>query len=189
MVNSLWDKIEQRTRVPVHIFNIAIDDLSAALITIDFPHHEVHEGHAYECSVYDASVPDGTTLILGITMPADVSAHLAYDGGAGGDATLEFLEGPTFAGGSAQPVYNLNRNYPDSSVAALLDPTLGGAPTTLQATFLPGGAGPQAQGTVVSPRAGLEWITRPATTYAIRLTNVSGQAQPANIRIAFYIPD
>ena len=189
MANSLWDKIEQRTRVPVHIFNIAIDAVSNALITIDFPHHEVHEGHAYECSVYDSSVANLGTLILGFTIPAGVAAHLAYDGGAGGDATIEFLEGPTFAGGTPQPVYNLNRNHPDSAVAALLDPTLGGTPTTLQATFLPGGSGPQAQGTVVSPRAGLEWITRPATTYAVRLTNLSGQAQPANIRIAFYIPD
>lgn len=167
---------------------VLVDAVDDALVTVDFAHHEVHEGHAYECTVYSAAVLNNGTLLLGIDFPNDVVSHLVYDGGAGGDALLEFLEDPTFANGTPVTIFNLNRAHADYVVDALTAMTLGGAPTTLQATFLPGGSGPQAQGTVVSPRAGQEWITRAGAVYCVRLTNLSGQSQPANIRIAFYVP-
>lgn len=200
---NLWDSIEQRTRLPIHWFGqsapvqisgsddnaLAQDVLSRALITIDYAHHEVHEGSFYETSVVDLALANNGTLIIGATIPAATFCHFTFEAACGGDALVEMLEGPTFVGGSAVAIQNANRNVADAAFTALKNPTLGGAPVIIppEGFILPGGKGPNAGGAAGGARAGIELITKASTNYAIRLTNLSGATKVASIAVGFYI--
>lgn len=166
-----------------------VDSLSGALIAIDYPHHEVHEGNFYETSVVDLALANNGTLVIGASIPAATYCHFTFDAACGGDALVEMLEGPTFVGGSAIAIQNANRNVADAAFTALKNPTLGGAPVIIppEGFVLPGGKGPNAGGAAGGARAGIEIITKAATTYAIRLTNKSGNTQMASIAVGFYI--
>lgn len=166
-----------------------LDTLTGALLTIDYAHHEVHDGDFYETSVVDLVLANDATLVIGATIPAATYCHFTFDAACGGDALVELLEGPTFAGGSAVAIQNANRNAADAGFSALKNPTLGGAPVVIppEGFILAGGKGPNAGGAAGGARAGVEIITKASTTYAIRLTNKSGNTKPASIAVGFYI--
>ena len=162
------------------------DKLTNATVTIDFPHHEIHDGELFEVYLYDATLANTASINISTPNPIGATAHFTFDGGCGGDALLELLEGATVTGGDAVVVHNMNRNYDDSSLAAVTNTTLGGTPTTLVSVFMPGGQRQQAAGASGGTREGLEWITDPAKSYAVRVTNLSGAEKPASIAVNFY---
>ena len=162
------------------------DKLTNASVTIDYPHHEIHDGELYEVCFYDATLANTASINISTPNPIGATAHFTFDGGCGGDALLELLEGATVTGGDAATAVNMNRNYDDSAISVVTDTTLGGTPTTLVAEFLPGGQRQQAAGASGGTRPGLEWITNPAKSYAVRITNLSGAEKPASIAVNFY---
>lgn len=155
---------------------------------IDYPHHEVHEGHAFEMDTYAASIADAATLILATDGAIGVEAHFTFNCACGGDATVELIEGATVNAGSARTARNMKRTVADG-ISGKSQPTLAGGTIIAGPILMPGGKGPNAGGGDTGTRPGLEWITDPTKSYAIRLTNISGQAKPASITANFYVPD
>ena len=162
------------------------DKLTNAIVTIGNPHHEIHDGELFEVYHYDATLANSASINISTPNPIGAMAHFTFDAGCGGDALLELLEGATVTGGDAATVHNMNRNYADSTISVVTDTTLGGTPVTLVAIFLPGGQRQQAAGASGGTRPGLEWITDPTKSYAVRITNLSGAEKPASIGVNFY---
>ena len=162
------------------------DELSGASVTIENPHRKVHDGELYEIYHYDATLANSASINISTPNPVGTLMHLTFDGGCGGDALLELLEGATVTGGDAAVARSMHRDYDDSAISFVTDTTLGGTPTTLVAQFLPGGQRAQAAGASGGTRGGLEWITDSTKSYAVRITNLSGAEKPASIAVNFY---
>lgn len=171
---------------PVQVQGAGDDPIAGiAVVTIDYPHHEIHEGEMFEVTHYDAALADDGELIVGSPDPIGAIAHFTFAGQCGGDAILELIEDATPSDGVAKVVRNMNRNVADG-FNATTDPTLAGGTVIAGPVLLPGGTGGQAGGGSLGTRPGLEWNCDPALHYAVRLTNISGQARPASIIVNFY---
>jgi len=157
----------------------------SAIITISYPHHEIHDGEMFEVTHYIAALADDAALIIGTPDPIGVEAHFTFSGQCGGDALLELIEGATPSVGVAKVVRNMNRNVADG-FNATVGPTLAGGTVVAGPVLLPGGTGGNAGGGSLGTRPGLEWITDPTEHYAVRLTNISGSAKPASVAVNFY---
>lgn len=163
-----------------------VDEASAALVGIDYIHHQIHDGCFFEVDAANATVADNGTVITAITTPADMNSHLRWRLATGGDAQVEFLEGSTITGGTTKTANNRNRastNVPASVFT--LDPTVTIDGTTLSGpVFLPGGT------IIVSGGATqdsfIEWVLQPSTTYVLRITNISGASQPISVAFDWY---
>ena len=171
----------------MRIDGLKTDGRSRALVTMDLPHNKIHNGVMYEIVHYDATLANSAAISIATVAAIGAEVHFTFVGGCGGDALLELLEGGTVAGGTAVTPVNMNRASAETStVSATLDATLGGTPTTLVATFLPGGQKNQAAGASGGSRPGLEWITDSTKTYAVRLTNLAGSTKPASLVVNLY---
>lgn len=179
--------IKEAKLTPVYLAQAWHEDAYGGLVTVLYPHHEVHEGEMWYLDMFSGSVADNGSIILAGVMPVTHEQHFTMAGACGGHATIELIEGAAFsASGSAMLPYNMNRNIGDAGALPVRgNPTLVGG-TVLQTMFLPGGSGPKAGGGHQGTRDGLEWITNPGESYAVRLTNVSGGAQDAWLGINFY---
>ena len=166
---------------------LGMDKSQGALTVISAAHHRVHTGLMWDVSHHSLSLADDGTLALGFDNPVDTVAHFTVSGVCGGDAFLELIEGCTLTDKVTHPVYNMNREVGDAGAPVIwLDPTISDG-TVIADEALPGGQKQQASGAVGGTRTGLEWVTAPNTSYAVRLTNVAGAAKLAGIAINFYI--
>jgi hypothetical protein len=68
-------------------------------------------------------------------------------------------------------------------VAMVINPTVSGTGTELFEEFLPGGTKKKAGG---GGGDSLEYVLAPLTNYLVRLTNVSGSAQIAELVLEWY---
>lgn len=165
----------------------AYDDITGALVGIDVPHHEIHEGETFFISYKtpdDSPIGDNATVTLGVTTAAKY-AHILARGACGGDAEGELYEGATWTGGTSLNVFNKNRAKTESpTLTVVRGPTPVLLGTLLENEFIPGGTGPQAIGGAATQRA--EWILKPGTQYLFRITNRSGGAQPASMALEWY---
>lgn len=181
---------------PIHVLldnltgsqSLLTDDISGALVAVDFAHHEIHEGDTFQVSYKspDASpIGDNATVILVLTTTTK-TAHLVFDGAAGGDFEGEFREGVTVTtGGTNLTPQNKNRTFPNNNtVTVVRDPTVSDAGVLLENAFIPGGTGPTAAGGVGSGRS--EWILKKNTKYMLRMTNRAGTNQPMSVRAEWY---
>jgi len=176
----------------VHVLNpssneFTFGEITGALVTIDLVHHEVHEGEFYSVSykTADASpLADNATLCYVITTGAKY-VHFFGLGACGGDAEVEFTEAPTITGGTAMTPYNHQRYSTNTStVTVVRDPTVNTAGTVLVNYLMPGGQGPRAVGGTGVDRN--EWILKTSTKYMLRITNRSGNTQPASLAMNWY---
>lgn len=168
----------------VEITSVARDELGG-LVTIDFVHHKIHSGLSFQADTIDLALDDAATLILSTPDPIGYECHFTIQGQAGGDATLELIEGATPTGGVNRVAYNLNRNHADGP-NCVSQPALAGGVVIAGPVLIPGGTGPKPGGGSLGTRANLEWETDPTEAYAIRLTNISGAAIAASIVVNFY---
>jgi len=173
-----------------HIDNTVsrVDRISEALPVIQSSHREVHDGTAYSLTYIDEDLGDDATIIFALpAYPAlGKMIHIVFSGGCGGNAILELLENPTITGGTNMQAKNMNRCYADG-LTWKLNPTLGGTPTTLAQIYLFGGSAPKPVGIAGGMRADWELVLYPTRTYAIRLTNNAGNAQPAQLMCDYYV--
>jgi hypothetical protein len=160
-----------------------IDCLVNAFVTIDYEHHEIHEGALYMVDHVDLALAAAATMSLCATIPADIFTHFRFVTNAGGACHVELKEGAGFAGGAAEVIYNANRNGPAAPFNALSDPVIAGGVTILEYTVA-AGAGPRAGG----GKGGLfeEIVTQDDETYSIELTNHTNGAILASIVVSFY---
>ncbi len=93
--------------------NAAGDGVSDALVAIDFPHHEAHEGNAYKADATNGAITNGEYWAIGFTTPAADQGRIHLLAGFVSEAAshLQLLEGPTNtpASGAALTAYNRDR--------------------------------------------------------------------------------
>jgi len=183
---------------PIVAAGDSLDDISDGLITIDYSHHEAHEGDAFECTAVDTSMGDADTIVLAFkTMAAPKRMHLVIEFATAAGGHVDVIEGPTWddQSGTLNPIYNRKREASMKSSAALEDQAQAGFvasdnmhqdPTTLAGgTIIHAVYAFGAVKTAAGTRGVEEWLLKPETQYAIRLT-ADGAQNGGQLRLEWY---
>lgn len=169
-----------------------VDDLGG-LITIDWAHHEVHDGEMYICSVTSTSIANDAWLSLATNGAIGQQAHFTFGAECGGDAIIQIIEytkmGEYSTAGTdtaSTVAYNMNRNMSDTFPVIKNSSVISSSGVILAQTYLPAGKGPSAQSGGAGTRADVEFITHPDKAYLVRMINKSGAAKGGGLTINFY---
>jgi len=186
------------TPVQIEAAGHSLDGVSEGLITIDYAHHEAHEGDAFETSAVDESMGDGDTIVLAFkTMSAPKRVHVIIEFATAAGGHVDIIEGPTWdnQSGTLNPIYNRKREASMGSSGLLedqgqasfivsdnviLDPTTFAGGTAVHTHYIFG-----ATKTPASARGVHEWLLKPDTQYGIRLT-ADGVTNGGQIIITWY---
>lgn len=145
------------------------------------------EGHTYAIGYtypFSAKLADGANFDIAIAFAADTQPKVTIEGLCAGNAMGYLYEGATTSGGTALTEVNLNRNSTNpSNGAAVLNPTVSSTGTLLGSYVLVGGVKKKATG---GDLTSVSMLLKPLTTYLLRLTNVSGADQAAEMTITWY---
>ena len=109
------------------------DKNTGALVTIDYAHHEIHDGDMFK-TTYNADKSMGDNLdILIVTPNTRVYPHIAWEIGNESEAQMYVYEGTTTSSnGTAVTVTNKDRNsLKTSGVLAFHTPTFGSVGTEI----------------------------------------------------------
>jgi hypothetical protein len=138
-------------------------------------------GYAYP---FSAGLADSANFDIAIAFGAGVEPKLSIEGLCVGNAIGYLYEGATATGGTALTSVNLNRTSTSTSnSAAILNPSVSSTGTLLGTYILIGGVKKKATGGDISSAS---FILKPLTTYLLRMTNVSGQTQAAEMILTWY---
>jgi hypothetical protein len=155
--------------------------------TIDFVHHEIHEGVSYSVSKLVASIADNSTYV-GYVITGLKEMHTVTEFVLDGSFEGYFLESPSVSGtayGVAVTPYNRRRVSSNTSSALFYaGSTLSSYGTTLVTNFVPGGTGPKSLGGIGSERT--EWCLKTGTHYAWMVVNKAGTSKEGNFKVDFY---
>jgi len=162
-------------------------DYSEPLPVVAVNHYRLHEGLAFIAYYLQNGVSplaDGASIDIAIAANAGYTPHITIGAFCGGDATMFIYENATASGGTAFTPVQRNRNSATTSnVAMTINPTVTATGTELFKEFWPGGVKKKAGG---GGGESLEYVIKPLTSYLIRLTNISGSAQTAEIILEWY---
>lgn len=162
------------------------DELTGSLKTIDTFHGEVHEGEAFSVYVHTedgADLGNDNEINIVITVPAGKELHLTGGGHSGGNAEIWFGTAGDISGGTPFTPVNLSGVSSEVSGTTVLVNATVGSFTSAYRGWIIGGTRNRAFGGEL--RANAERILAPGT-YAIRLTNRAGSAQPADLEVLWY---
>lgn len=164
------------------------DEVTGAQVTINTPHHEVHEGETFRAWYV---VPHGTPLANDGTIAIVLTTttrypHVTFGASGGGDFEFQIFREPTFlADGTPFVPHNLkDSSNIVSTVSVFLNPTITAPGTEIDAEFVGGGTGGNSQGGAIRPGTEDSW--RINTSYMVRLTNRAGNAQQFWIEAQWY---
>lgn len=161
------------------------DNLSGALINIDFAHHKVHEGDHYNYRDFYDILRDGNKSFLIITPNSTIKSHLivAFES-LSSTFIIEFFENCTVSNnGSLVPVRNRNRNFPNGNTVLLYeDPIITSVGTEIFSGIY--GAGRNSAGGGV--RDTEEIVLRVNENYCFSVTEQNIQATSININFDWY---
>ena len=190
------------------VYNSAlnIDGITNSLKTIDYSHHEVHEGNSFTVHFDNTTADDDDhRSVIAFTTPAGTKlGHLIMTVSASSPAEVFILEGPAtvdLGEGTEVTIFNRNRNSDNTSMMlSLEDPAVAGLATTfteaqiagasltggtaIEHTVLVGGGGPKAVGGL--SRGTEEWILGAGTTYLFYLQNIGTNANYHTINLDWY---
>jgi hypothetical protein len=172
-----------------------VDATTHVLTTIDYAHHEIHDGSSYFICTTNEDFDTAELLNITFTTPALTVAgiHILFKVSNTAASRFEILEAPTVTAnsGSALAVYNMNRNSANvTSVKSIATVPISGATLTSTVTV---------DGTVIyTDLAGLgrdggysekthsgEIILKASTTYVFRLTGLADNGL-ASINLSWY---
>jgi len=163
----------------------AIDD--GAVVGIDFPHYEIHEGDSFTYGdthiiAKNNQAPDH----LIVTPDSTKFAHFTLAiGSTGGQIMLQLFEGATCSdNGDLEPLFNRNRNSNNTPTTILYeDPTCSSTGTQIfHATYgvdEKKSAGGEGRGTQ-------EWILKANTKYLVRVTEENVANTVVNLEFDWY---
>lgn len=124
---------------------VVANEGAAPLTTIDFAHHEIHEGDHFFVNGF-GTVGAGTSLDFLVTT-STINAHMRLDVVASFQTEVYIYENPnygTFVDGTGITPFNSNRNSAGTSTLTLvLNRTIGTAGTLLSSTSFGGSTSPQ----------------------------------------------
>jgi hypothetical protein len=150
------------------------DRTTGAAIAVDYAHHEIHEGDAFQVS-HAEDIGSSSTYKFLITTPDTTKwIHMFAFAIAEIEAEIRVYEAPTTpSAGSDLTAYNKNRN---SAAVTGLTAIKRGIATVADGTLIQTvhiGSGRTAGGDVRSEN---EWVLKQNTSYVIAIQNFSGSA-------------
>lgn len=152
-------------------------------------HTYLHDGKRWVSGNFDTALADAATLVLVIEVGADKDAHMLALSACDGVSTLELLAITGLTAGT--PLTPVNRNTNETS-SSLVDITsqpsaLADAAAYTPLVVVPGGTGGNASGGTSDSRD--EIVLKANGKYAVRLTNISGNAKAASLLLDWYDHD
>jgi hypothetical protein len=175
--------------------DFAMDDVGGA-ITIDFVHHEVHEGEYYTAMVRANDVDAADTLFIYFKTGAS-SLHFAASISCPYAGVAAFYETPTVTDttGMSNITPRCNNRvtgdlageivgWSDSDLA-FIDIATANLGTRLESAYVGAGAGAKAAGGTA--RQGTEWILKANTIYMIIFVS-STNDNDVHVGIGYYVP-
>jgi len=161
-----------------------VDDISKGLITIDFEHHEIHEGNFFR-GFFVQDTPNATSLIVKIQTPnSQKKIHLRPLIIVEQEATIIIYENPTSAiGGTPQTPQNANRNSLTLSTVLLSQNPVVNLVGAVQLMNIRIGSG---GGTGGSFEALNETVLKLNTTYLVHVTNNNAGNSLLNVLLGWY---
>jgi len=171
----------------------ALDEVTQKPIFIDFVHHEVHDGNTFQTcqkSADGSPIADNASYDMLLITGNEAEPHLVFNGAAGGTSEVILYKGTTVSNnGALIATQNMRQSLHGIKLNTLLaytSPTVTGAGTQMHIQLLPGGSGPGQSTSGGTVRQETEWVLAVNTNYMIRVTNRSGNAQPASILAQWY---
>ena len=145
-----------------------VDADTTSLVTIDVPHHEIHEGEMFTANAVDATLANGETLVVHI-LAGSKESHMMFAASCPLSFYAQFYEAPTLTGnGTPVAVYKRNRNdtthTPTSTVFTA--PTYSAPGTLMESYYV--GTGKTSGG---ESRSDHEWILAHDVSYLIVVTS------------------
>lgn len=192
------DLVTAANPLPIVASGDSRDDISDGLVVIDYAHHEAHEGDAFETTAVDTAMGDGDDIVLAFKTPAGTKRmHLLVEFATAAGGHVDILEGPTWTNqsGSLNPIFNRKREVSMGSSGVLEDQAQAGFVASdnmiLDPTSLAGGTLIHTHytfGSNKTPATGrgvTEWLLKPDTQYAIRIT-ADGVSNGCQLRLEWY---
>lgn len=138
-------------------------------------------GYTYS---FASPLADAANFDIVIAFGSGIQPKVSIEGLCVGNAMGYLYEGASTTGGTALTEVNLNRNSTlTSNAAAVLNPVVNSTGTLLGSFVLIGGQKKKATGGDISTA---NMIFKPLTNYLLRLTNVSGSAQAAEMTVTWH---
>lgn len=159
------------------------DASTESQMTIDYAHHEIHDGTNFIVESWADVTGAAATYDLGITTPDTTKwAHLLMNFMAEAGFTITVYEGATFTGGTPVTAFNSNRNSATAAtVAFVLAPTVTVLGTQITSWKIGSGT---ATGGVGGTRA--ERILKQNTKYLVRFTKLAAGTDYINYLFDWY---
>ena len=173
--NELYARVNIINPSPIEVqTQLPLDGSTNAPITIDYVHHELHDGDGYYITRAITLGDAGTDEILIVTPAGTKHAHMLLAVSGTGQTDFLLYEDATRAGGTALTPRNRNRNYADASMLTVTHTPTGGAVGTLIAETLfgvdaGGGTNRQLSGGASDSRS--EFILKSNTKYLMAVTS------------------
>ena len=165
---------------------LILDPLTNSLATIDYAHHEIHQGAHFTIRRFvsltgsgGATPQDDTYVIVG----ANKTLHMIVDASCETEMRFNLYEATTVsANGTNQTAYDNNRVTANTTDAVWYrNPTVTTVGTLLDTIYVGAGKNTGAQ---VSTRN--EWILKKSTNYMFRVINLSATGGDFSIRLMYY---
>lgn len=182
-----------------------MDSATRALESITYPHHEIHDGHSFECC-YDQMVSDINDRSIITFRTPDTTTWLHVVAAASASALSEFitLEAPTITdnAGAMLPVYNRNRNSVNTSgvfdtsqnpdvqgqATFFTEATMGNVTvgTEIAHETIGGASGPPARASAGASRSITEFMLKPNTLYAFLVNSLTADDNYHQLCLSWY---
>jgi hypothetical protein len=161
-----------------------LDVETHALITIDYVHHEIHDGDTFMYHDVTDSLGTGVSIDYMITTPNTTKwLHVSHDVEFSGAGTVEIYEAGDRVGTAAQTLYNRDRNSIKVPTGTLHKATSGGTTDGTKIVYWKGGAS-QSKNSATHGTSS-EKILRQNTKYIIRVTS-RAEANVVSVSIGWY---
>jgi hypothetical protein len=170
--------------------DIKVDPLGP-LTTIDFPHHEIHDGNGYVVTHVSAVLALSATATYLVVVPtAGVAPHVLIEYGSEQRSTFKFYESPDVSTvGTAMSAINRSRSSSNTaSTLFYVTPTVTTVGTLLYQGYIGTAAGTAGRFAGGSVRGETEWILKKGNSYLAQIMAQSA-SQTVNIEFDFYEPD
>ncbi len=112
-INIFWVDGKGRPRLLSELFQR--DPITAALISIAQPHHEIHSGHAFTACKVSTHGAGASPNILVVTPDEAAEVHFVFLAVSDNVLQVDFYESPDYSGGDALSAFIRNRNLPEEA--------------------------------------------------------------------------
>jgi len=148
------------------------DKLESTLVVIEYFHHEIHHENAFTANRTVTHGTGASPNILIVTPNTSTRAHLFFQAVSDAAVTLTVYEEADYAGGTALPSYNRDRNSTkDSALTVTYDATDSGGGKGTAIWVFSGGANKEV---IMSNREHMEFILKRDSKYLLEAVGVGG---------------